>query len=93
MISSSEHVHHHSLAVEVLARARRAQLAGGTVMRGREGQGASRTLHRQHLFVDDAPLAIVIIDEPGRIAAFLEQQHDLLRDVFVILDDVTAFRS
>jgi uncharacterized protein len=92
MLSSRDHTHHHSLATEVLSRARRAHMAGATLMHALEGQGRSGVLHRQHLFAEDVPLSILIIDEAAKIQQFREDIRDVIGDALVVIDDVTAFR-
>ena len=42
--------HHKPLYAEIVHRARRAGLAGATVLRGIEGFGATSVIHRPHLF-------------------------------------------
>jgi uncharacterized protein len=93
MLSSRDHTHHHSLATEVLSRARRAHLAGATLMHALEGQGRSGALHRQHLFGEDVPISILIVDEPEKIQIFHESIRDVIGDSLVIVEDVTAFRA
>ncbi|MDA8298352.1 MAG: DUF190 domain-containing protein [Actinomycetota bacterium] len=93
MIGPRDHVHHHSLAIELMARARRARLAGATLLEAVEGQGRSGVLHRQHLFSDGTPLSVVIVETPANLARFVEQNRDLLDDALVVLDDVRAFRA
>jgi uncharacterized protein len=93
MLNSRDHAHHHSLATEVLSRARRAHLAGATLLHAAEGQGRSGTLHRQHLFAEDVPLAILIIDDTTKVDEFLAEIRTVLDDSLVVLDDVTAFRA
>ena len=93
MLSSRDHAHHHSLATEVLARARRAHLAGATLMHAIEGQGRSGVVHRQHLFAEDVPLSILIVDKEEKIQAFREAIRGIIGDALVVIDDVTAFRA
>jgi PII-like signaling protein len=93
MLNSRDHAHHHSLATEVLSRARRAHLAGATLLHAVEGHGRSGALHRQHLFAEDVPLAILIVDDATKIEAFLEDIRPLIGDSVVVLDDVVAFRA
>lgn len=93
MIGPRDHVHHHSLAIELMARARRARLAGATLLEAVEGQGRSGVLHRQRLFSDATPLSVVIVEAPGTLARFVEENHDLLDEAIVVVDDVRAFRA
>jgi PII-like signaling protein len=86
------HVHdragHNSLMIEILKRARRCRLSGATAFAAYLGYGQSGHLHRAGLFVNDAPLTVVIVDEPDRIADFLGKSADLLDDVLVTVDDI-----
>jgi PII-like signaling protein len=93
MFQARDHAHHHSLARELLSRARKAHLNGATLFAGLEGVGRSGKYHRQHLLADDAPLALVIVDHRSALARFLEQCEDLLGDELVVLEDLEAFRA
>ncbi len=93
MFSARDRSDHHSLATEVLARARRAQLAGATLLEGIVGQGRSGERHHHRLFGDDVPLAIVIVDDEARITAFAADLGDMLRDALLVVEDVTVFRA
>jgi hypothetical protein len=92
MLHSHDHSHHHSLATEILRRARRAHLAGATMLAAVEGQGHSGEVHRQHLFSDDVPLSIMIVDEAAKVTAFADEIRDLVGSSVVHVEPVTAFR-
>lgn len=79
---------HGSLMVELVKRARTARMRGATVLEGVRGFGASGAVHHSRLLRDDAPLAVVMVDEPERIEAYLRAVDDLLDGVLVVLDDV-----
>lgn len=93
-VGDSDHYKHHSLASEIVHRAQEAGLAGCSVFRGSEGFGASRQLHTSHLLSlsEDLPVAIVIVDAPERIQAFLPVLDELVTEGLVIVDDVTVHR-
>lgn len=93
MLRSRDHARHHSLAIALLARAKRGHLAGATLLQAVEGQGRSGVLHHQHLFREDTPLSLVVVDDATKIAAFLEHNRDLLGDALVVVDDVIAFHA
>ena len=93
MMNAQNHVHHHSLAIELLDGARTASLAGATLLQAFEGQGRSGALHRQHLFREDSPLVVLIVDTAPKIEAFVESIRSEIGDSLVIIEDVTAFRS
>ncbi len=93
-IGESDRYHHHSLCTEIVQRALRDGLAGCSVFRGTEGFGATGHLHTAHLLSlsEDLPVAIVIVDAPQRIEAFLPQLDELVTAGLVILDDVEVIR-
>jgi uncharacterized protein len=93
-IGESDHYRRHSLASEIIDRARRAGLAGCSVFRGTDGFGATGHLHTAHLLSlsEDLPVAIVIVDASERIEAFLPQLDELVTGGLVILDDVDVIR-
>ena len=88
LISVHDQVRHNSLEMELLKRARKAELAGATVFEGIEGYGASGHVHREHLLSDDRPLAVVIIDQPDKIDEFLDAVSHLLDGVLVTVDEI-----
>jgi PII-like signaling protein len=93
-LGESDQYHHHPLSTEIVHRAHQAGLAGATVLRGIEGYGASSRIHTTRLLSlsEDLPIAIVIVDEPERIDAFLPQLDELVGEGLVILDDVQVIR-
>lgn len=93
-LGESDQYRHHPLSSEIVQRARRAGLAGATVLRGIGGFGANQTLHSSHLLSmsDDLPLAIVIVDSRERVQAFLPELDELIEEGLVIVDDVDVVR-
>jgi PII-like signaling protein len=93
-IGESDHYRHHSLCSEILDRARRGGMAGCSVFRGSDGFGATGHLHTARLLSlsEDLPVAIVIIDAPERVEAFLPQLDELVTGGLIILDDVDVIR-
>lgn len=79
---------HTSLEHELLRRARQAGVAGATVFEALDGYGASGRRHRAHLLSDDAPLALVVVDEPERVERFLDDVGPLLQGMVLALEDV-----
>jgi PII-like signaling protein len=75
---------------EIVSRARRAGLAGATVLRGAEGFGTSAHLHRTHAFAlsEEKPVVIVIVDEPERIEAFMPVIEELVTEGLVMRERV-----
>jgi PII-like signaling protein len=81
---------HKPLYTEIVHRARRAGLAGATVVRGIEGYGANSRIHTSHLFrlSDDLPLLITIVDGEDRVREFLPLLAELDINGLVTLDEV-----
>lgn len=93
-IGESDHFQHHSLTSEIVERARKAGLAGCSVFRGIEGFGGTGHLHTARLLSlsEDLPVAVVIVDAPDRIEAFLPELDELVTGGLVILDDVEVIQ-
>ncbi|MDA8275051.1 MAG: DUF190 domain-containing protein [Actinomycetota bacterium] len=89
LLSVRHHAGHHSLASELLRRARTQGIAGATVLEGTTGFGSSGSLHETRVLRGDAPLSFVVVDAPAQVDAFLEATADLLEGVVVVTDDVT----
>lgn len=79
---------HRSLVEELVARSRRARLAGATVLEGLEGYGGPGTLHGRHLLADDRPACVVLVERVEALEAFLDANAELLADVVVVVEDV-----
>lgn len=94
VIGESDHYRHHSLAAEIVDRARRSGLAGCSVFHGSAGFGATGHLHTARVLSlsEDLPVAIVIIDAAERIEAFLPQLDELVTGGIVVIDDVEVIR-
>lgn len=93
-IGESDRVGHHSLATEIVHRAHAAGLAGATVFRGVEGFGKSNHLHTTRMLSlsDDLPIAVVIIDRPGAIRAFLEDLDEVVSEGLITVEDVEVVK-
>ena len=64
--------------VELVERARKAGMAGATVLRGVGGFGGSSRLHRRHTsFAEDVPVVVIIVDTPSRIESFASSIEDM----------------
>ncbi|MFE4513292.1 DUF190 domain-containing protein [Kitasatospora sp. NPDC056783] len=88
LIGESDRWHHRPLYSEIVHRARAAGLAGASVFRGIEGFGASSLVHTTRLLSlsEDLPVAVVIVDEEGRVRAFLPRLDGLVAEGLVLLD-------
>ncbi|MER6563642.1 DUF190 domain-containing protein [Streptomyces sp. NPDC001027] len=74
---------------EIVHRAHAAGLAGASVFRGVEGFGASSLIHTSRLLSlsEDLPVAVVIVDTPERVEAFLPRIDELITDATAVLDE------
>ncbi|GAB3164119.1 DUF190 domain-containing protein [Amycolatopsis sp. NPDC004378] len=86
--------HHRPVHHEIVERARRAGIAGATVLRGCEGFGSSSTIHTTRLLsmTEDLPVLVLIIDTEARIRAFLPELDELIAEGTVLIDEVQVRR-
>lgn len=93
-IGESDQFGHTPLATEIVHRAHAAGMAGASVFRGVEGYGASNHIHTTRILSlsDDLPIAIVIVDEPGAITAFLPQLDELITEGLVVREDIEVVK-
>ena len=93
-IGESDRHGHTPLATEIVQRAHAAGLAGASVFRGVEGYGASNHIHTTRILSlsDDLPIAIVIVDRPDAIEAFLPQLDELITEGLVTVEDVHVLK-
>ena len=89
-VGESDRHGHTPLATEIVQRAHAAGIAGASVFRGVKGYGTSNHIHTTRILSlsDDLPMAIVIVDEPAAIAAFLPQLDELITEGLVVVEDI-----
>jgi PII-like signaling protein len=89
-VGEADRYRHRSLADAILDRAREEGLAGGTVIRGIEGFGASGRLKTTRLLSssDNLPLIVEIVDEAHRIEAFIPILERMLDNGLVTVEEV-----
>ncbi len=94
LIGESDQYRHRPLYTEIVHRARKMGLAGASVFRGIEGFGASSRIHTSRLLSlsEDLPIAVVIVDVPERISAFVAELDELVTEGLVIVDPVEVYR-
>ncbi|GAB3163343.1 DUF190 domain-containing protein [Microbispora hainanensis] len=94
LIGESDQYRHRPLYTEIVHRARAMGLAGASVFRGIEGFGASSIIHTSRLLSlsEDLPVAVVIVDVPERITAFLAELDELVTEGLVVVDPVEVYR-
>jgi hypothetical protein len=80
-LGESDHIDGRPAYERVVEEARRAGLAGATVLRGSLGFGANSVLHRPNAFrlSGDLPLVIEIVDEAAAVDRFVSMLEGLLR--------------
>jgi len=93
IVGEDDQWHHRPLYTEVVHRAHRAGLAGASVFRGIEGFGAGSRIHTSRLLslAEDLPCAVVIVDTPAAVRAFVSSLDDLALGL-VMLDEVEVVR-
>jgi uncharacterized protein len=86
--------HHRPLYTEIVHRAHEAGLAGASVFHGVEGFGASSLIHTTRLLslTENLPVAVIIIDTPESVRAFLPHLDELVTEGLVIVDEVEVIR-
>jgi PII-like signaling protein len=79
-IGEIDKIGHRPLYEEILFEAKRAGLAGCTVLRGIMSFGASTQVHTARLIdiSEDLPIVVEIIDEENKINAFVEKLDALM---------------
>lgn len=93
-IGESDRHGHTPLATEIVQRAHAAGMAGASVFRGIEGYGASNHIHTTRILSlsDDLPMAIVIVDTPEHIAAFLPYLDELITEGLVVVEEIEVIK-
>jgi PII-like signaling protein len=78
----------------IVLRAREHHLAGATVLRGPMGFGRSSHLHNANILrlSLDLPIIVEIVDEPGKIKAFLPELEKMMRGGLITLERAQIFR-
>jgi uncharacterized protein len=86
--------HHKPVYSEIVHRARKAGLAGATVLRGIEGYGVTARIHATRPFhvSEQLPLLIIIVDTEDRVRAFLPELDELGIEGIATLDELAAVR-
>jgi hypothetical protein len=89
-IGESDKQGHRSLYEVIVEEARKRGMAGATVLRGVMGFGKASRIHTFKILrlSEDLPIVIEIVDKPERIAAFLPDLDEMIRDGLVTLEDV-----
>lgn len=80
----------------IVMQAKKAGLAGATVLRGIMGYGANSRIHTSRIMrlSEDMPVIIEIVDTPEKLAAFLSQIDNVICEGLATLEkaDVQFYR-
>lgn len=93
-IGESDRYEHRPLYEAIVLKAREAQLAGATVLRGPMGFGQSSRLHTAKILrlSEDLPIVVEIVDAEEKIEAFLPILETMVRDGLVTLEKVRVVK-
>lgn len=93
-LGESDRWKHQPLYEAIVTEARKAGLAGATVLRGAMGFGKSSVMHTSKMLrlSMDLPLIIEIIDEEPEIKAFLETLEPMMSGGLVTMERVQVLR-
>ncbi|MEJ1095332.1 MULTISPECIES: DUF190 domain-containing protein [unclassified Pseudoxanthomonas] len=93
-IGESDRHEHRPLYEAIVLKAREAQLAGATVLRGPMGFGQSSRLHTAKILrlSEDLPMVIEIVDAEEKIEAFLPILETMVGDGLVTLENVRVVK-
>lgn len=82
------------LSDAIVHEAREMGLAGATVLRGIEGFGARSVVHTTRVLrlSQDLPIVIEVIDEPEKIAPFLEVVSEMIRQGLITTETVNIVK-
>jgi uncharacterized protein len=72
----------------IVDRCRELKIAGATVFGAFEGFGESAEFHHQHLFRDDQPFVITIVDRPEKAEQILPVIEGMMNGGIVAVTDV-----
>jgi len=78
------------LYTAIVDAARRAGLGGATVIKGIEGFGSHSVVHAARIvdLSSDLPVIVEIVDEPARIAPFVDVLRGMIEDGMMTLESV-----
>jgi PII-like signaling protein len=93
-LGESDKHHGKPLYEAIVLKAREAQLAGATVIRGPMGYGHSSHLHTTKILrlSEDLPLIIEIVDSEDKINAFLPTLDSMMGSGLVTIEKVKVLR-
>jgi PII-like signaling protein len=89
-VGESDRYGHKPLYEEIVLKARKAGLAGATVLRGVMGFGRNSILHTAKILrlSEDLPMVVEIVDSLEKVKAFMPQLDEMIKDGLVTLEEV-----
>lgn len=89
-IGESDRWHGQALYTAIVQEARKAGLAGASVLRGLEGFGASSRIHTARILrlSEDLPIVVELVDNPDRLDGFLPKLLEMVAGGLITADDV-----
>ena len=93
-VGESDKHGHIPLYEAIVQTARRAGLAGATVLRGLMGYGRHSVVHTSKILrlSEDLPMVVEIVDSLQKIEAFLPTLDEMIRDGLVTLEKVRVIQ-
>jgi PII-like signaling protein len=93
-VGEADRWHGQPLYMAILLKARELGLAGGTVVRGIAGYGASSRVHTASILrlSEDLPMVIEIVDTEEKIAQLLPVLDKMVTEGLVLLSDVEVVK-
>jgi PII-like signaling protein len=91
-IGESDHYGGQPLYTAIVQAARKARLAGATVLKGIEGYGAHSVVHAARI-IDlsaDLPIIVEMIDSPEAIHQFMPALTAMVKDGLITLEEVSV---
>lgn len=76
----------------VVQRCRDLNIGGVTVFRGFEGYGESAEIHRSHLFTNDRPIIVTIIETADNVERLLPELEAMLDTGMIAISNVEMIR-
>jgi uncharacterized protein len=72
----------------IVDRCRELKVAGATAFRAFEGFGETAELHHRHLFRDDQPIVITIVERPDKAEQILPLIESMMNGGIIAITDV-----
>ncbi len=93
-IGESDTWHGRPLYEVIVMKARELRMAGATVTRGIMGFGAESRIHAAKVLrlSEDLPVVIEIVDEPGKIEAFIPFLDEVVREGLITRERVDVIK-